>query len=72
MVIYLSDIVRCDGKTVKKSMLSASVGTSEAHKFPVQRPTPTNMNLWTTALGRISSEFYVLTVPLQEDTSVHH
>ena len=72
MVIHLSDIVRCDGKTIKRSMLSASVGTSEAHKFPVQRPTPTDMNLWTTALRRISSEFYVLTVPLQEYTSVHH
>ena len=53
-------------------MLSASVGMSEAHKFPVQRPTPTDMNLWTTALRRISSEFYVLTVSLQEYTTLHH
>ncbi len=66
MIIHLSDIVRCDGKTIEQSMLSASVGTSEAHKFPVQRPTPTDMNLWTTAQRRISSEFYVLTVHLQE------
>jgi len=72
MVIHLSDIVRCDGKTIKQSMLSASVGMSEAHKFPVQRPTPTDMNLWTTALRQKSSEFYVLTVPLQEYTSLHH
>ena len=72
MVIHLSDIVRCNGKTIKQSMLSASVGTSEAHKFPVQWPTPRDMNLWTTALRRISSEFYVLTVPFQEYTSVHH
>jgi hypothetical protein len=72
MVIHLSDVVRCDGKTIKQSMLSASVGTSEAHKFPVQRPTPTDMNIWTTALRRISLELYVLTVPLQEYTSLHH
>ncbi len=49
MVIHLSDIVMCDGKTIKRSMLTASVGHSEAHKFPVQRPTPTDMNLWMTA-----------------------
>ncbi len=50
MVIQLSDIVMCDGKTIKRSMLMASAGHSEAHKFPVQRPTSTDMNLWTTAL----------------------
>jgi hypothetical protein len=50
MVIHLSDIVMCNGKTIKKSMLTASAGHSEAHKFPVQCPTPTDMNLWTTAL----------------------
>jgi hypothetical protein len=50
MVIHLSDVVICNGKTIKRSMLSANVGKSEAHKFPVQRPTPTDMNLWITAL----------------------
>ena len=50
MVIHLSDIVRCDGKTIKLSMLSASAGKSDAHKFPLQRPTPMDLALWTTAL----------------------
>ncbi len=50
MVIHLSDIVRCDGKTIKPSMLSASAGMSDAHKFPLQRPMPTDMALWKTAL----------------------
>jgi hypothetical protein len=50
MVIHLSDIVRCDGKTIKPSMLSAAAGMLDAHKFPLQRPTPTDMALWTTAL----------------------
>ena len=72
MVIHLSDIVRCDGKTIKQSMLLASAGISDAHKFPLQRPTPTDMTLWTTALRRISSEFYVLTLPLQEYISIKH
>ena len=72
MVIHLSDIVRCDGKTIKPSMLSASAGMSDANKFPMQRPTPTDMALWTTALQRISSEFYVLTLPLQEYISIKH
>ena len=30
MVIHLSDIIRCDGKTIKQSMLLASAGMSEA------------------------------------------
>jgi hypothetical protein len=50
MEIHLPDIVMCDGKTIKRSMLTASAGHLEAHKFPVQWPTPTDMNLWTTAL----------------------
>jgi hypothetical protein len=72
MVIHLSDVVMCDGKTIKRSMLSASAGHSEEHKFPVQRPTPMDMNLWTTALRMISSEFNVLTLPLQEYISTMH
>jgi hypothetical protein len=62
----------CNGKTVNRSMLSASAGHLEAHKFPVQRPTPTDMNLWTTALQMISSKFNVLTLPLQEHISTTH
>ncbi len=54
MVIHLSDKVMSDGKTIKRSMLTASAGHSEVHKFPVQCPTPTDMNLWTTALRLIS------------------
>ncbi len=50
MAIHLSDIIMCDGKTIKRSMLTAMAGHSKAHKFPVQRPTPTDMKLWTTAL----------------------
>jgi hypothetical protein len=42
------------------------------HKYPVQRPTPTDMNLWTAALRRISSKFYVITLPLQEYISIKH
>ncbi len=72
MVIHLSDIIMCDGKTIKRSMQTASAGHSEAHKFPVQRPTATDMNLWTTALWMMSSEFNVLTLPLQEYISKKH
>ncbi len=53
-------------------MLSASAGISDAHKFPLQHPMPTDMILWTTALRRISSEFYVLTLPLQEYIGTKH
>ncbi len=48
MVIHLSVVVMCDGKTIKRSMLLANVGKLEAHKFPVQQPTSTDMKLWIT------------------------
>ena len=38
----------------------------------MQWPTPTDMNLWTTALLPISSKFYVITLPLQEYISIKH
>ncbi len=72
MVIHLSDVVMCNGKTIKRSMLLANVGKLEAHKFSVQRLTPTDMNLWITALQTISSKFYILTLPLQEYISIKH
>jgi hypothetical protein len=72
MVIHLSNVVICNGKTIKRSMLSSNVGKLEAHKFPVQWPTPTDMNLWITVLQRISSKFYILTLPLQEYISIKH
>ncbi len=56
----------------QKINLSASAGHLEVHKFPVQQPTLTDMNLWTTALQRISFKFYVLTLPLQEYISIKH
>jgi hypothetical protein len=56
----------------QKSILLASAGHLEAYKFPVQRSTLMDINLWTTALQRISSKFYVLTLPLQEYISIKH
>ncbi len=72
MVIHLSDIIMCDGKTIKRSMLLASAGHLEAYKFPVQQPTPMDMNIGMTALQMTSSKFNVLTLPLQEYISTTH
>ncbi len=65
-VVHTSDIVLCDGKTIKSEMLTNSPGHSETHKFPTQRPFPADLILWKIALRMISSAFLVLTVPLQE------
>ena len=42
-VIHKSDIVLCDGKTVKAEMLPDLPGHSDYHKFSTQRPTPANL-----------------------------
>jgi hypothetical protein len=65
-VIHVSNIVLLDSKTIKPEMFLNLPGHSDVHKFPHQRPTPANLSIWKMALHKISSKFYVLTVPLQE------
>ena len=64
-VIHTSDITLCDGKTIKSEMLTNSPGHSDTHKFPIQRPSQADLILWRMTLRMISSNFLVLTVPLQ-------
>ena len=45
-VIHKSDIVLCDGKTIKAEMLTGSPGHSNSHKFPTQHPTPSDLAIW--------------------------
>ena len=65
-VIHKSDIILCDGKTIKAEMLTGSPGHFDSHKFPTQRPTPADLAIWNTALCRLSSAFLVIVVKLQE------
>ncbi len=65
-VIHKLDIVLCDGKTIKAEMLTDQPGHSDVHKFPIQHPTPPDLYLWKLALQKLSSNFHVFTVKLQE------
>jgi hypothetical protein len=47
-------------------MLSDLPGQSDTHKFPHQCPKPVDLTLWRRALCKVSSEFHILTVPLQD------
>jgi hypothetical protein len=71
-VIHKSDIVLCDGKTIKAEMLTDLPGHSDSHKFPTQHPTLAYLVIWKTALCKLSSDFLVLTVKLQEYISAPH
>ncbi len=71
-VIHLSDIVLCNGKTIKPDMFSDHPGQSNTHKLPHQHPTPADLSLWRRALRKVSSEFLVLTVPLQDYVGTPH
>ncbi len=44
-VIHKSDIVLCDGKTIKADMLMDLPGHSDYHKFPTQCPTPADLSI---------------------------
>jgi hypothetical protein len=71
-VIHKSDIVLCNGQTIKAEMLTGSPGHSDHHKFPTQRPTTADLTIWNTAIRRLSSSFLVLTVKLQEYVGMPH
>jgi hypothetical protein len=71
-VIHLSDIVLCDGKTIKPEKLSDLPGQSDTHKFPYQCPTSADPSLWRRALCKVSSEFHFVMVPLQDYVSPLH
>jgi hypothetical protein len=53
-------------------MLMDLPGHSDYHKFPTQHPTLADLSIWKTALRKLSSEFHVLTVKLQEYISPPH
>jgi hypothetical protein len=71
-VIHKLGIVLCVGKIIKAEMLTDQPGHSDIHKFPTQHPTPADLCLWKSALCKISSDFHVLTVKLQEYISPTH
>jgi hypothetical protein len=71
-VIHKSDIVLCDGKTIKAEMLTDQPGHSDVHKIPTQHPTPADLNIWKLALCKLSSNFHEFTVKLQEYISPPH
>ncbi len=53
-------------------MLTDQPGHSDVHKFLTQHPTPADLNLWKSALCKLSSDFHVFTVRLQEYISPPH
>jgi hypothetical protein len=71
-VIHKLDIVLRDGKTITAEMLADQPGHSDIHKFPTQHPTPADLNLWKLAVRKISSNFHVFTVKLQDNISPPH
>jgi hypothetical protein len=71
-VIHVSDIVLSDSKIIKLEMFLDLPGHSCIHKFSHQCPTSADLSIWKMALHKISSEFHVLTVLLQEYISPPH
>ncbi len=71
-VIHKSDIVLCNGWTIKEKLLTGSPGHSGYHKFPTQCPTTADLTIWNTTIRRLSSAFLVLMVKLQEYIGTPH
>jgi len=54
-VTHLSDIVRCDGKTIRLEVLSRVVGDSSQYEYPMEVPRESDFVLWEAVLRSISS-----------------
>ncbi len=71
-VIHLSCIILCNGHTINKDCLTPGAGFSDYHKFSLQCPSRADHLLWTTAIKKISSDFFVLPSSLGKFISWPH
>jgi hypothetical protein len=71
-VIHLSCIILCNGHTINKDCLTPGAGFSDYHKFPLKYPSRAGHLLWTTAIKKISSDFFVLLSSLGKFISRPH
>ena len=54
-LIHLSDILKCDGQSLRDRVLGRDYFNSLTHKFPLKRPTRADFTLWDTAIHHITS-----------------
>jgi hypothetical protein len=52
-LIHVSDIVKCNGKTLDEFITSDSTELSEAHIFPREQPTESDFRLWNEAMIKL-------------------
>jgi hypothetical protein len=65
--IHLSCLVLCDDHTIDKECLTPREGFLVTyHKFPLQRPSQSDHDLWIMAIKRISSDYFTLPTTLGE------
>jgi hypothetical protein len=54
-LIHVSDIIKCDGKTLDEFITSDLIEVSEAHTFPWEQPTKSDFRLWNKAMIKLCS-----------------
>jgi hypothetical protein len=54
-LIHVSDIIKCDGKTLDEFNTSDSIEVSEAHTFLREQPTESDFRLWNEAMIKLCS-----------------
>ena len=64
-LLHLSDIIKCDGISVKDGFLVDAVGVSRKHIFPLEQLTRANFTLWDEEVRDITSVGLVLPTRLR-------
>ena len=64
ILLHLSDIIKCDGISVKDGFLVDAVGVSRKHIFPLEQPTRADFTLWDEAVRDISSAGLIISTRL--------
>ena len=54
-LIHISDIIKCDGKTLDEFITLDLIEVSEAHTFPREQPTKSDFRLWNKAMIKLCS-----------------
>jgi hypothetical protein len=54
-LLHISDIIKCDGKTLDEYINSDSTGVSKAHTFPREQRTKPDLRLWNNAMIKLCS-----------------
>ncbi len=63
-VYFMSQITRCDGKTINPAFMTSRTIKASSMRFPIEQPTEGDFEIWTLGLKSLTSHTFQLPIPL--------